>query len=181
MSLSQGDYSLEVLISEEELKKHTARIAAQISRDYKGREVLFVGILKGAFVFMADLVRRVELPGCRLGFMMVSSYGSGTVSSGNITIKKDLEMDVEGKHVIIVEDIVDTGFTLNYLKKYIANRNAASVKICTMLDKPDRRQVQLEPDYVGVKIPDAFVVGYGLDYDEAFRELPDVCVLKLEK
>lgn len=180
MDKSDFKYSLEVLIPQEELKKRLEELAAEITRDYKDKDVLFVGILKGAFVFMSDIVRRVDIPGARLDFMMVSSYGSGTVTSGNITIKKDLEMNVEGKHVIIVEDIVDSGFTLTYLKKYITNRNAASVKICTMLDKPDRRQVELVPDYCGFSIPDAFVVGYGLDYDEMFRQLPGVCILKIE-
>ena len=154
-------------------------LGEQITRDYQDKDTVFVGILKGSFIFLADLVRAVRLERMQMNFMMVSSYGSGTRSSGNITIKKDLDIDLAGKHVLIVEDIIDSGNTLTYLKKYLANRQAASVKVCTILDKPSRRETDLVPDYRGFEIPDAFVVGYGLDYDERFRELPDLCILHL--
>lgn len=173
------EYTLEVLLSREELAKKVKELGEQITRDYQDKDTVFVGILKGSFIFLADLVRAVRLERMQMNFMMVSSYGSGTRSSGNITIKKDLDIDLAGKHVLIVEDIIDSGNTLTYLKKYLANRQAASVKVCTILDKPSRRETDLVPDYRGFEIPDAFVVGYGLDYDERFRELPDLCILHL--
>ena len=173
----RDEYTFEVLLSREQLAEKVKELGAQITRDYADKDTVFVGILKGCFVFMADLVRAVELNQMQVNFMMVSSYGSGTRSSGNITIKKDLDIDLRGKHVLIVEDIIDSGNTLTYLKQYLANRQAESVKICTILDKPSRRETPLVPDYCGFEIPDAFVVGYGLDYDEQFRELPDLCVL----
>ena len=173
----RDEYTFEVLLSREQLAEKVKELGAQITRDYADKDTVFVGILKGCFVFMADLVRAVDLNQMQVNFMMVSSYGSGTRSSGNITIKKDLDIDLRGKHVLIVEDIIDSGNTLTYLKQYLANRQAESVKICTILDKPSRRETPLVPDYCGFEIPDAFVVGYGLDYDEQFRELPDLCVL----
>jgi hypoxanthine phosphoribosyltransferase len=169
----------EVLLSEEQIDKKVRELAAALNRDYKDKNPVFVGILKGSFVFMADLVRRIETH-CEVAFMSVSSYGSGVESTGKITIRKDLEMDVEGRHIIIVEDIIDSGMTLAYLIKYIANRNAASVKICSFLDKPSRRKTELVPDYRGYEIPDAFVVGYGLDYNENYRNLPYIGILKPE-
>lgn len=175
----RDDYTFETLISREELAAKVKELGEQITRDYKDKDTVFVGILKGSFVFLSDLARAVDLNQLEICFMMVSSYGSGTRSSGNITIKKDLENDLAGKHVLIVEDIIDSGNTLTYLKKYLAGRQAASVKICTILDKPSRRETELVPDYRGFEIPDAFVVGYGLDYDEHFRELPDLCILHL--
>ena len=174
------NYSMEKLISKEEIAEKVKELGEQITRDYHDKDTIFVGILKGSFIFLADLARAVDIEKLEISFMMVSSYGSGTKSSGNITIKKDLETDLKGKHVLIVEDIVDSGNTLSYLKKYLSNREAASVKICTILDKPSRRQTELVADYSGFEIPDAFAVGYGLDYDEKFRQLPDVCVLHLE-
>ena len=173
----RDEYTFEVLLSKEQLAEKVKELGAQITRDYADKDTVFVGILKGSFVFMADLVREVQIDRMQLNFMMVSSYGGGTRSSGNITIKKDLDIDLRGKHVLIVEDIIDSGNTLTYLKQYLANRQAESVKICTILDKPSRRETPLVPDYCGFEIPDAFVVGYGLDYDEQFRELPDLCVL----
>ena len=172
-------YTFETLISAEALAEKVSELGAEITRDYKDKDTVFVGILKGSFIFMSDLVRKVQLDRLEICFMMVSSSGSGTRSSGNIIIKKDLENDLEGKHVLIVEDIIDSGNTLTYLKKYLSNRKAASVKICTILDKPSRRETDLVPDYRGFEIPDAFVVGYGLDFDEHFRELPEVCVLHM--
>lgn len=172
------DYTFEPLLSREQLAEKVNELGAQLTRDYADKDTVFVGILKGCFVFMADLVRAVELNRLELGFMQVSSYGGqNTVSTGNVVIKKDLEIDLTGRHIVIVEDIIDSGNTLSYMKKYLAGRGAASVKICTILDKPSRRQTPLTPDYCGFTIPDAFVVGYGLDYDEQFRELPDLCIL----
>jgi hypoxanthine phosphoribosyltransferase len=169
----------ELLLSEVMIDKKVRELASAISRDYKGKNPVFVGILKGSFVFMADLVRRIETE-CEVAFMSVSSYGSGVESTGRITIRKDLEMDVEGRHIILVEDIVDSGMTLAYLMKYITNRNAASVKVCSFLDKPSRRKTELVPDYRGYEIPDAFVVGYGLDFNENYRNLPYVGILRPE-
>lgn len=174
------NYSIEKLITKDQIAEKVQELAGQITRDYHDKDTVFVGILKGSFIFLSDLARAVEIENLEIGFMMVSSYGSGTKSSGNINIKKDLETDLKGKHVLIVEDIVDSGNTLSYLKRYLSNREAASVKICTILDKPSRRQTDLVADYTGFVIPDAFAVGYGLDYNEKFRQLPDVCVLHLE-
>ena len=173
-------YSFETLISAEELAAKVAELGEIITRDYKDKDTVFVGILKGSFIFMSDLVRKVKLDRLEICFMMVSSYGSGTRSSGNIIIKKDLENDLEGKHVLIIEDIIDSGNTLTYLKKYLSNRKAASVKVCTILDKPSRRETELVPDYRGFEIPDAFVVGYGLDYAEKYRNLPYIGVVKFD-
>ncbi len=171
------DYTFEKLISREELAAKVQELGAIVSKDYADKDTVFVGILKGCFVFMSDLIRAVTLDRLELGFMQVSTYGDSTVSSGNVVIKKDLDVDLTGRHVLIVEDIIDSGRTLSYLKKYFAGRGAASVKICTILDKPSRREAPLTPDYCGFTIPDAFVVGYGLDYAEHFRELPDLCIL----
>ena len=174
------NYSLEKLIGKEEIAEKVKELGEQITRDYHDKDTIFVGILKGSFIFLADLARAVDIEKLEISFMMVSSYGSGTKSSGNITIKKDLETDLKGKHVLIVEDIVDSGNTLSYLKKYLSNREAASVKICTILDKPSRRYPHLRativPDYIGFSIEDYFVVGWGLDYNEDYRLLPDIMI-----
>ena len=168
---------LETLLSAAQIEQKVTELAREIDRDYAGKDVVFLGILKGSCVFLSDLARKVHLDKLELCFMMVSSYGDTTSTSGNINIKLDLENDISGKHVLIVEDIVDSGNTLAYLKRYLSNRQAASVKICTILNKPSRRKTQLEPDYCGFAIPDAFVVGYGLDYAQHYRQLPDVCIL----
>ena len=169
-----------VLLSAEEIQARTAELGAQISRDFDGREPLFVGVLKGCFVFMADLMRAVSIP-CSIDFMVVSSYGgSNTVTSGLVKIIKDLDGDLSGKDVLIVEDILDTGVTLSKLVPMLKMRNPNSVKICTILDKPSRRKADIQPDYEGFQVPDEFVVGYGLDYDEKYRNLPYVGVLKPE-
>ena len=170
---------MKVLLSGKEIEKRVGEIAAQITRDYAGESVLMVGILRGAVVFFSELVKRVDLD-LRFDFMVVSSYGSGTDSSGEIRIVKDLSQPIEGMNVIIVEDIIDTGYTLKNLKKLLSTRNPKSLKICSLLDKPSRRKVELEGDYIGFKVPNAFVVGYGLDYNEKYRNLPDICVLKPE-
>ena len=170
---------MKVLLTGEEIEKRVREIAAEITRDYRGESVLMVGILRGAVVFFSELVKRVDLD-LRFDFMVVSSYGSGTDSSGEIRIIKDLSQPIDGMNVIIVEDIIDTGYTLKNLKKLLTTRNPKSLKICSLLDKPSRRKVELEGDYIGFKVPNEFVVGYGLDYNEKYRNLPDICVLKPE-
>ena len=166
-----------ILFSEEELKQRVAEIAAQIDRDYAGKEPVLIGILRGSFVFMADLVRQIHLP-CTLDFMAVSSYGAGTSSSGQVKIVKDLSEQIEGKDVIVIEDILDSGNTLSYLLQLLQARKPASVRLCALLDKPSRRTKEVELHYSGFSIPDYFVVGYGLDYAEKYRNLPYIGVLK---
>nr|WP_027718500.1 hypoxanthine phosphoribosyltransferase [Desulfovirgula thermocuniculi] len=168
-----------VLITAEEISRRVKELGEEISRDYAGKEILVVGILKGAAIFMADLVRCLTIP-VQLDFMAVSSYGASTESSGVVRILKDLEENIEGLDVLLVEDIVDTGLTLNYLRENLLTRNPASLKICTLLDKPSRRKVQVKVDYNGFVIPDEFVVGYGLDYNGRYRNLRDILVLKRE-
>lgn len=170
---------LEVLFSEEQLDRRVREIAAQIEKDYEGEEIMLISVLRGSFVFMADLCRRIDLP-CTLDFMSVSSYGKGTSSSGQVQITKDLSSDISGKHIIVVEDILDSGNTLSYLLKLLEQRNPASIRLCTLLDKPDRRVKQVEVHYTGFSIPDAFVVGYGLDYAEKYRNMPYIGILKPE-
>ena len=167
-----------VLISEAEIEAAVARIARQITDDYRDKDPIFVGVLKGCFIFMADLMRHVEVP-CAMDFMAVSSY-SGTSSTGAVKINKDLGQDIEGRHVIIVEDILDSGVTLSYLKHYLMGRNPASIRIATLLDKPSRRKAEVFADYSCFEVPDAFVVGYGLDYNQRYRNLPYIGVLKEE-
>jgi hypoxanthine phosphoribosyltransferase len=165
-----------VLISKEEIDKKVKEISAKISEDYKGLNPLFICIMKGSLFFTADLLRNVTTP-AQIDFMCVSSYGSSTVSSGTLNVKIDLRSDIEGKHVIVVEDIIDSGNTLYNLKNLLLTRNPASLKICSLLDKPDRRVQNVDVDYVGFQIPDEFVVGYGLDYNENYRTLPDIRIL----
>ena len=166
-----------VLFTEEALKARVAELAAQIDQDYAGREPMFISVLRGSFIFMADLVRAVTLP-CKLDFMAVSSYGSGTTSSGQVKINKDLSENIEGRDIIVVEDILDSGNTLSYLLKILQARHPASVRLATLLDKPSRRTKEVEVSYSGFSIPDYFVVGYGLDYAEKYRNLPYIGVLK---
>ncbi|ATW25559.1 hypoxanthine phosphoribosyltransferase [Candidatus Formimonas warabiya] len=168
-----------VLVTEKEIKSKIKEMGEAISQDYQGKEILVVGILKGSVVFMGDLVRKIKLP-LQIDFMEVSSYGKSTESSGAVRILKDLETNIEGRNVLIVEDIVDTGLTLSYLVKILKARKPASLKICTFLNKPSRRKVALEADYNGYDIPDEFVVGYGLDFNEKYRNIPYVAVLKPE-
>jgi hypoxanthine phosphoribosyltransferase len=167
----------EILFPKERIDKRVKELAGQISRDYDGRELLLVGILKGAFIFMADLIRGISVP-CQVDFVRLASYGGGSQSSGEVRITKDLETPIEGRDVLIVEDIIDTGLTLSYFVKVLRERRPASLRVCAFLDKKERRQVPFEADYVGFTIPDGFVVGYGLDFNENFRFLPDVCVLR---
>ena len=167
-----------ILVTEEQLQAKVAQLGARISQDYAGKDLLLVSILKGAVVFMADLMRAVSIP-CSIDFMVVSSYGgTNTETTGLVKIVKDLDADLTGKDVLIVEDILDTGVTLSHLVPMLQMRNPNSVKICAILSKPSRRQADIEPDYKGFDVPDEFVVGYGLDYDEKYRNLPYVGVLK---
>ena len=166
-----------VLFSEEELKRRVAELGARINEDYAGKKLILIGVLRGSFIFVADLVRQLNLP-CTVDFMAVSSYGTGTTSSGQVRIVKDLSEDIAGRDVLVVEDIMDTGHTLSYLLQYLKDKGAASVRLCALLDKPSRRTVPVEIQYCGFTIPDYFVVGYGLDYAERYRNLPYIGVLK---
>lgn len=165
-----------VLLTRDEIQAAVKKLGQQITKDYAGKEPLLVCILKGAVVFYTDLIREIDLP-LNLEFMSISSYGASTKSSGVVNIRKDLDVDVTDRDIIIVEDIVDSGMTLSFLKKVFATRNAASVRIATLLNKPARRRVDLDVEYYCFNIPDAFVVGYGLDYAENYRNLPDIGVL----
>lgn len=169
-----------ILVSEEALQQKVRELGAQITRDYEGHDLLLVSILKGAVVFMADLMREIKLP-CDIDFMVVSSYGgANTSSTGLVKIVKDLDRDLTGRDVLIVEDILDTGITLSHLVPMLQLRHPRSVRLCTILSKPSRRKADIEPDYLGFEVPDEFVVGYGLDFDEKYRNLPYIGVLKPE-
>ncbi len=168
---------LQVLFSEEQLRQKCAELGARISRDYEGKNLLMVSVLKGSVVFMADLMRHITVP-CSIDFMAVSSYGSGVKTSGVVKIIKDLDIDLAGRDILIVEDILDSGMTLTYLTELLRDRGPASIRIAALLDKPSRRRANVQPDYVGYVVPDEFVVGYGLDYDEKYRNLPYVGILK---
>lgn len=169
----------EVLFTEEDLQLKCKELGEQITKDYEGKNLLVVGVLKGSVLFTSDLIKNIEIP-CEIDFMAVSSYGNSTESSGVVRILKDLDNGIEGMDVLIVEDIVDTGNTLSYLKKYLSGRGANSVKIITLLDKPERRTVEIDVDYVGFEVPNEFIVGYGIDYAEKYRNLPFVGILKKE-
>lgn len=169
----------EVLVTKEELDKINARLGAQITEDFKDKNLLVVGILKGSVYFMSDLTRYIDLP-LKLDFLAVSSYGGGTRSSGNVKIIKDIDIDLEGYDVLLAEDILDSGRTLDYVRKMITARGAKSVSIVTLLDKAERREVDIHADYVGCDVPDEFVVGYGLDYNQQYRNLPYIGALKRE-
>jgi len=166
-----------IMLKEDEIQKRVDELAEMINGDYPEGELIVVGILKGCFVFVSDLVRKLNAD-VRVHFMQVSSYGDGTVSSGKIVVKKDLEVDIEGKHVLLAEDIIDSGNTLSQLIPLLEQRKPASVKVCALLSKPSRRQVEFEADYTGFEIPDEFIVGYGLDCGEAFRQLPYIAVIE---
>jgi hypoxanthine phosphoribosyltransferase len=169
--------SREVLFTKADIDKRVRELADIISRDYLGKDLVIIGILKGAFIFTADLVRLLQIP-CSIDFARAASYGSETASSQQIAITKDIEIDISKRDVLIVEDIVDTGLTLSYLMKRFSERNPRSLKVCAFLDKKARRKVPIEADYVGFLIEDRFVVGYGLDHNEKFRFLPDVCAIE---
>ena len=166
-----------VLLSKEQLSQKIAELGEEISKDYQGKEIVAICVLKGAILFMADLARAVKVP-MALDFMAVSSYGNGTSTSGTVRILKDLDNSIEGKHVLVVEDIIDSGVTLKYLLKNLKSRKPASIKLCTLLNKPERRRVEVDIDYCGFTVPDYFLVGYGLDYAEKYRNLPFIGILK---
>ncbi len=168
-----------VLVSKEQLDRQVEELGARISKDYQGQELVIIGVLKGGFIFLADLARKITIP-VDLDFMSVSSYGNSSKSSGVVKIIKDVDTNITGKHVLIVEDIIDTGLTLNHLVELLKTRGPLSVKVCAALDKPSRRKVNLKVDYKGIEIPDEFVIGYGLDYAGKYRNIAEVCVLKRE-
>jgi hypoxanthine phosphoribosyltransferase len=176
--LVMGSIVKDTLLSEEQIQNKVKELGEQISKDYEGKDVIFIGVLKGSVVFISDLIRKMSI-NVTMDFMAVSSYGSSTETSGVVKILKDLDSDIEGKDVIIVEDIIDTGITLKYLCEYIKARGPKSLKICCLLDKPERRRVDIPVDYIGFSIPDEFVVGYGIDYAERFRQLPYIGIVRL--
>lgn len=168
-----------VLLSEVQIADKVKELGEKLTEDYKGKELLVVGILKGSNVFMSDLIRHINLP-LKIDFMMVSSYGNATESTGVVKIIKDIEQSISDKHVLIVEDMIDSGLTLKYLTEMLATRKPASIKLCTLLDKPARRQESVKVDYIGYEMPDEFLVGYGIDYAEHYRNLPYIGILKPE-
>ena len=168
----------EIMITQEQILKRAAEIGKQITEEYKDENLILVGILKGAILWMSDIMKNIDNDNITIDFMVVSSYGASTKSSGIVKIVKDLDVSIEDKHVIIIEDIVDSGITLNYLKSYFANRRPKSVKICTLLDKPEGRKVDLSADYVGFVVEDKFIIGYGLDAAQKYRQLPYISFLK---
>ena len=167
---------LRVLLSEDEIREKVRELGGKITADYKNSNLMLVTVLKGAVVFLADLMRQIDVP-AEIDFMVVSSYGSGVKSSGVVKIVKDLDVPLAGKDILIVEDILDSGLTLSYIKELLESRGPRSIRIATLLDKPSRRKVDLQADYIGFSVPDEFVIGYGLDYAEHYRNLPDVCIL----
>lgn len=177
MSENMQQDVLRVLLSEEEIRAKCKEMGARISQEYKGKNLMLVTVLKGAVVFLADLMRQIDVP-AEIDFMVVSSYGSGVKSSGVVKIVKDLDVPLAGKDILIVEDILDSGLTLSYIKELLESRGPRSIRIATLLDKPSRRKVDLQADYIGFSVPDEFVIGYGLDYDEKYRNLPYIGILK---
>lgn len=173
-------HRVETMLTADQVEQKVAELGAQISAQYRGQRLLVVGVLKGAFVFCADLLRRLEGVDADVDFIACSSYGQGTESSGAVRILKDLDTSIEGRHVLLVEDIVDTGLTLSYLRDYFARHQPASVRTCVLLDKPSRRTVDVPVEYVGFAIPDEFVVGYGIDWAERYRYLPYIGIVRFE-
>ena len=173
------DIIKEILVTEEEITLKVKEMGKQITEDYKDQDLMLIGILKGAVIFMSELAQKIELP-VQMDFMAVSSYGKSSVSTGEVRIIKDLDFSVEGRNLLIIEDIIDTGYTLSYLIDNLKKRGAKSVKVCTLLDKPERRKADIHVDYLGFIVPDEFIVGYGLDYAEQYRNLPYVAALKEE-
>ena len=167
----------EILYTEDQLAEIVARMGRQISEDYRDKNLFMISVLKGSLIFMADLMRAVTIP-CSIDFLSVSSYGAGTTTTGAVRILKDLDDSLEGKDLLIVEDILDSGVTLSFLMKNLSARNPRSIRLCTLLDKPERRKVDIHADYVGAQVPDEFIVGYGLDYAEKYRNLPYIGVLE---
>ena len=170
---------MDVLIPHAQIQARVAELGAQISADYSGKDLTVIGILKGSVLFMADLIRAISMP-LAIDFMAVTSYGASTTSSGNVRILKDLDSSIAGRHLLIVEDIIDSGLTMQYLLNNLASRGAASLRVCTLLDKPERRLTDVRADYTGFAVPNEFVVGYGLDYNQMYRNLPDIGVLHPE-
>ena len=170
---------LRVLLSEDEIREKVRELGGKITADYKNSNLMLVTVLKGAVVFLADLMRQIDVP-AEIDFMVVSSYGSGVKSSGVVKIVKDLDVPLAGKDILIVEDILDSGLTLSYIKELLESRGPRSIRIATLLDKPSRRKVDLQADYIGFSVPDEFVIGYGLDFDEKYRNLPYIGILKPE-
>ena len=170
---------MDVLIPHAQIQARVAELGAQISADYSGKDLTVIGILKGSVLFMADLIRAISMP-LAIDFMPVTSYGASTTSSGNVRILKDLDSSITGRHLLIVEDIIDSGLTMQYLLNNLASRGAASLRVCTLLDKPERRLTDVRADYTGFAVPNEFVVGYGLDYNQMYRNLPDIGVLHPE-
>lgn len=170
---------LRVLLSEDEIREKVRELGGKVTADYKNSNLMLVTVLKGAVVFLADLMRQIDVP-AEIDFMVVSSYGSGVKSSGVVKIVKDLDVPLAGKDILIVEDILDSGLTLSYIKELLESRGPRSIRIATLLDKPSRRKVDLQADYIGFSVPDEFVIGYGLDYDEKYRNLPYIGILKPE-
>ena len=168
-----------ILFTEEQIKARVEELGKLISADFKGEDIVVIGLLKGCFMFIADLMRAIDT-NVAVDFMVVSSYGSGVVSSGEIKVRKDYSIDIEGKNVLVIDDILDTGRTLAFVKDYLIVKSPKTIKLCTLLDKPERKTSKVEVDYVGFSVPDEFVVGYGLDYDEKYRNLPFIGVLKPE-
>lgn len=169
--------SKEILFSRETIQKRVRELANQISEDYAGKELILIGVLKGAFIFMADLIREISIP-CRVDFARLASYGTGSESSGKVVMTKDIETSIKGKDILIVEDILDTGLTMQYFVEWLKERNPQSLKICVFLDKRKRRKVPVEADYMGFTMEDGFVVGYGLDFNEMYRFSPDIYLIK---
>jgi hypoxanthine phosphoribosyltransferase len=167
---------LKVLITREEIAKTVARLAGEIKKDYQGKQPLFIGVLKGSFVFMADLIRQLDLS-LEVDFIRLSSYGAGKETSGKVRVVQGLKTPIKGRDVLVVEDIVDTGITISFLLNYLKKKKPASLKLCALTDKPSRRWVPVSIDYLGFSVPDKFIVGYGLDFDEKLRHLPDICEL----
>ena len=165
------------LLSEAKLRKRVKALAQKISRDYRGKELVLIGVLKGGFVFLSDLIRQINIP-IEIDFIQVASYGASLDSSGVIKIKKDIDLPIVGKHVLIVEDIVDYGYTMDYLLRFLKHKKARSVKICALLDKPSRRKISVPISYKGFTVPDKFIIGYGLDFDEGYRNLPFISYLE---
>ena len=168
--------SKEILFSKETIQKRVCELASQISKDYDGRELIIIGVLRGAFIFMADLIREITIP-CKVDFARLASYGIGSESSGKVVMTKDIETSIKDRDILIVEDILDTGLTMQYFVEWLKERNPKSLKVCVFLDKRKRRKVSLEADYVGFTIDDGFVVGYGLDFNEMYRFSPDIYVI----
>lgn len=174
-----NDDVAEILFTKEQIEAIVKEIGGRISEDYKNKNLMLISVLKGSVVFMADLMRSITIP-CSIDFLSVSSYGDGTKTTGEVRILKDLDTSLEGKDVLVVEDILDSGITLSFLLKNLSARHPKSIRLCTLLDKPERRRVDIQPDYVGTQVPDQFIVGYGLDYAEKYRNLPYIGVLKPE-